>query len=296
MLSLWNLYLLLPLSLPFLLHVTVLTGENVKETQQPDTDTAVQRLSQPSQRRHGSGLTAASPMLATENVDFLSLSWHLSSPEESDSQGVIGEYTDLQEGTETSPLHPHEKGPTYSAQPIKSSSGGVPPPPAQDQQTLKYQPGETSTGSLLQSTQTGEIQPSFPAKQNETTDSQLPFILPGSLPSEQDSTSLLFAGPGPSPEHPTPPVSTGRLGWTSDPPVITQGKTQEGIAPVKETGGELIDITDHILHRGAVRIEEDKGKSLSLNKMSCFWIIHHSQKVTPITVNVLSVMLLDCEW
>ncbi|XP_019115546.1 proline-rich transmembrane protein 4 [Larimichthys crocea] len=261
MLSLWNLYLLLPLSLPFLLHVTVLTGENVKETQQPDTDTAVQRLSQPSQRRHGSGLTAASPMLATENVDFLSLSWHLSSPEESDSQGVIGEYTDLQEGTETSPLHPHEKGPTYSAQPIKSSSGGVPPPPAQDQQTLKYQPGETSTGSLLQSTQTGEIQPSFPAKQNETTDSQLPFILPGSLPSEQDSTSLLFAGPGPSPEHPTPPVSTGRLGWTSDPPVITQGKTQEGIAPVKETGGELIDITDHILHRGAVRIEEDKDDS-----------------------------------
>lgn len=284
MLSLWNLYLLLPLSLPLSLHVIAVTGENVKGTQQPDTDTAVQRLAHPSQRPRGSGLATGNPMFGTEDVDFLGLplSWPSSSSEESDRQGVIGEYTDLQESTETSLLYPNEKelivsGPTdgateeatskESTQPIRSSSGGVPPQPTQGQ-ALKNQPAETSAGSLLRSTQTGKNQPTFPASQNETTDSQLPFLLSGSLPSDQDSTSLLSAGPGPSPERPTPPpAATGSSGWTTGPSVITQGKTLGGTVPVKGTRDGLIDITARILHRGAVGMEADKGKSPSLNEM-----------------------------
>ncbi|XP_035521400.1 proline-rich transmembrane protein 4-like [Morone saxatilis] len=273
MLSLWNLYLLLPLSLPLSRHVIAFAGENVKETQQPDIDTAVQHAMQPSQRPHGSGLAPASPMFRTENVDFLPLRWNLPSSEESDSQGVIGEYTDLQESTDTSLLYPNEKGliisrPTDSAtedatskkspQAVRSSSRGV--PPTQEQQTVKYQPAETNTGSLLHSTQTGENKPSFPALQNETTNSQSPFLLSGSLPSLSHS-----AEPGPSPKPPTPPVPTSSPGWTSGPSVITQGKTQEGTVPVKDYGVGLIDITDPILHRGAVSTEEVKDDSMDDN-------------------------------
>ncbi|XP_059192046.1 proline-rich transmembrane protein 4 [Centropristis striata] len=232
MLSMWNLYLLLPLSLPFSLHVIAFPEGNVKETQESDADKAVQRLIQPPQRPHGSGLALGNPMLGTENGDFLALpvSWPLSSSEESDRQGVIGEYIDLLESTEMSLL----------AQPISSSSGRV--------QTLKYQPTKKNTGSIFYSTQAGENQPPFPVSQNETTDSKLPFLLSGSPSSDQDSTSLLSAGPGPNPDHPTPPVV--HLGWTAAPPVITQGETGEGI-----------NITGHILHNGADSIGAVKGDS-----------------------------------
>ena len=288
MLSLWNLYLLLPLSMSFSLHAITLTGENVEETQQLDTDTAVQHLTQPSQRPHGSGLATVNSTFGPEDVDYLGLplNWPLSSSEESDRQGVIGEYTDLQESTETSLWYPNEKGlfisrPTESAtveaiskestQPLRSSSGAVHPLPTQEQ-TLRYQPAETSTGSKLHSTQTGENQLTLPASQNDTADSYLPFLLSGSIPSEspdQDSTSALPAvGPGSSPEPTTPPIATGGRGWTRG---LSQGKTQEGTLPVKETG----DITDHILHSGDVSMEAEKGKSPSLNDIYSIWGIHY---------------------
>ncbi|XP_029289140.1 proline-rich transmembrane protein 4 isoform X2 [Cottoperca gobio] len=223
MLSLWNLYLLLPLSLPLSPHVVAFTGENVKETQQPDTDTAVQCLPQLPQRPHGS---LGEPMFGTESVDFLGLPVNvpISSSEESDRQGVIGEYVDLQESIETSRLYPNEKelstsSPTdtedatsrQSTQPIRSSSGGVPPQPTQEQ-ALKYQPAETN----------------------------------------QESSA-------PGPERSTPPVAT--WGWNTGPSVITQKEIQEGTVPVKETGDGLIDITGRILHRGAVSTEANKDDS-----------------------------------
>lgn len=255
MLCLWN--LLLSLSLPLSFHVVAYTGESVKETQASDSDTAVQR---------------GSPMFGTENVDFLGLplTWPLSSSEQSDRQGVIGEYADLQESTETPPVYPDEKGliisrHTDSAAEDASSKGSTKPQHTQEQHTLMYQPAETKSGSLSQSTQTRDNRPTFPASQNETAlERQLPFLLSGSLPPDQDSTSPLSAGPGPSPEHPTPPVATGSLGWTTGPSIITQGKIQEGTVRVKETGDGLFDITD-ILHKGAVSMVEDTGKSPSFH-------------------------------
>ncbi|XP_039988181.1 proline-rich transmembrane protein 4 [Xiphias gladius] len=219
MLSLWNLYLLLPLSLPLSPHVIAITGENVKETQQLDTDRAVQHLTQPSQRLHGSGLATVDPMFGPENVDFLGLplSWALSSSEESDRQGVIGEYTDLQESTETPFLYPNENGLVISS------------------------PTESATEDAT-------------SKENRP---------------DQDSTSPLSGGPGSSPEHTTPPVTTGSWGWTIGP---SQEKTQEGTVPVKEIGDGAVDITDRTLHRGAVSKEVEKDdlgdNGLSVSKTS----------------------------
>ncbi|XP_076589480.1 uncharacterized protein prrt4a isoform X3 [Chaetodon auriga] len=254
MLSLWNSYLVLSLSLPLSLHVIAFTGENVKEMPQPDSDTAVQRLTQPSQRPHGSGLAAGSPAFGPEDGDFLGLplNWPLLTSEESDSQGVIGEYTDLQESTETPLLYSNEKGfiisrPTDSSTEDATSKESTQPQPTHEQQTLKYQSTETRTGSLLRSPQTGENQPTVPASQNETTDSQLPFLLSGSLPSGQNSTSQLSAGPGPSPEQPISPVPAGNLGWTTGPSVITQGKTQEETVSTEEDKDVSKDDDLHVL-------------------------------------------------
>ncbi|XP_054475750.1 proline-rich transmembrane protein 4 [Anoplopoma fimbria] len=239
--SLWNLYLLLPLS-----SLHLIAGENVKDAQQPD--------------------------MGAEDVDFLGLpvSWPLSSSEESDRQGVIGEYIDLQESTETSLLYSNEKGLIISRpsdtedetkerrQPTRSSAGGASPRPTLEQ-TFKYQPAETNTRSILHSTQTGENQPTFPASQNETTDGQLPFLLFGSFPSVPDSDSPLSAGPGPSPEHPTPPAAI--WGQTKDPPVLMEEGTKESTVQMKETGERLIDITGDILHGGAGSMGADKDDS-----------------------------------
>nr|XP_020468465.1 proline-rich transmembrane protein 4-like [Monopterus albus] len=230
MLSLWNLYLLLLLSSQ---HALALTGTNIKETQQIDTDMKGQHLTQPSP--YGSSLAPVDPMFGPENVEFLSLP--LSSSEESDRQGVIGEYTDLQESTETSLLYLNEK--EFISRPSQSAiEDGIPPQPIQEQ-TPKYQPAETNPGFVLYSMQTGKNQSIFSASQNETTDSPLPFHLSGSLPLnrlDQDSTSLLSAGSGPSFEHPTQPV-----------------------AP--DIGDGPINTTDHILHRGAVNMVPEKDDS-----------------------------------
>ncbi|XP_044050726.1 proline-rich transmembrane protein 4 isoform X2 [Siniperca chuatsi] len=84
----------------------------------------------------------------------------------------------------------------------------------------------------------------------------------------QDSTSPLSAGPGPIPEHPTPPVATGSWGWTTSPSVITQGKTQEGTDPVKQTGDGLIDFTDRILYSMEADNGDSKDDDLRVSKTS----------------------------
>ncbi|KAF0041195.1 hypothetical protein F2P81_007093 [Scophthalmus maximus] len=265
MFSLWNLYFLLPLSLPLSLQVSALTGENVKET-----DPVVQHLPQPSNRLHGSGFASVKPLFGPMNVDFLLNAG--SSSEESDGQGVIGEYTDSQESTKTSLLYPNEKGlfksrPTESSmeditskeniQTLRSSSGAAPPQPTQEQ-TFKYQPAEISAGSILHSTQTGGNQLTLRASQNKMSGSHLPFPLFGSLPSEtqdQQSTSPISVGSGPSPDRTTAPVATGSWEWTTGP---SQENTREGTVPVKETGDRLLDITNH---RGAVGMEAGNDDS-----------------------------------
>ncbi|KAM3608641.1 uncharacterized protein V6R79_002154 [Siganus canaliculatus] len=258
MLSLWNLCLLLPLALPLSFHATAFAGENVKQTKHLNSDTAVQHV-QPSHRPQGSGVAAGSSMFETEWADFVGppLSWPLLSSEESDRQGVIGEYADLEETMEAVHEYPTEKGlvisrPTASPAADATSGGSTKHQTTQEQQTLKSQPAETWTASLLHSAHTGESQPTFPASQYKTTKGQLPRLLSGSLPSDQNSSSSRFTGHGSSPESPTPSVPSG----ARSPSVITQGNAQaERPPPKKDSGGGLTDIIDYSLPNGDVRTE-----------------------------------------
>uniref|UniRef100_A0A3Q3WQ58 Proline-rich transmembrane protein 3/4 domain-containing protein n=1 Tax=Mola mola TaxID=94237 RepID=A0A3Q3WQ58_MOLML len=191
MLSPWNFYLLLPMSLPISLCVNALTRNSVKERQQPKSGTAVR----------------TDPMVGTEHDDFLSLplSWPLSSSELSDRQGVIGEYADLQESTETSFVYPDEGGLIISRLTDSAAEDATSEESTQPKQQTLMQPDEGRNGSLLLSTQNGDNQPTFPALQKESAlNGQVPFFSSGSPPSDQDSTSQLSAGPVPSPEHLTP--------------------------------------------------------------------------------------------
>ncbi|XP_071376070.1 proline-rich transmembrane protein 4 [Centroberyx affinis] len=217
-------------------------------------------------------------------TDFLALplSWPLPSPDETDRQGVIGEYADIQEGTEMSLLYPSEKwfmtsSPTDSATEVAtskenatligSSSAGVSPKTTQEQ-ALQYGPAEGSTwdthGATPHPAQTGENQPTSPAKENKTNDSQLPVLRFGPLPSDSpdlDTSPALSTGPGPSHEHPTPPLATGSWGWTTGPSVTPQGKIQEGTDLMEDTGDGLYEFTDHMIHRGAVGTVAEKDGS-----------------------------------
>ncbi|KAK2842179.1 hypothetical protein Q5P01_012379 [Channa striata] len=246
MLFLWNLYLLLPFSLPLPLCAKALTGETNQKTQQFDTETVGPHLTQP-----------PNPMFGHGNIDFVgpALSWPMLSSEESDRQGVIGEYTDLYESTDSSLLYSNEERlilsrptesaaeddtPNESSQPIRLSSVGEPPQPTQGQ-AFKYQPAKISTASVLQSTQTSDNQPKLSTSQNETTDSYLPFPLSVSNPLnrlEQDFNSSLNGGPWPSPEHTASPEDTSTWEWTTGTFDTTQGEKQDVL--VKETKDEAV--------------------------------------------------------
>ncbi|KAM8891893.1 proline-rich transmembrane protein 4 [Spinachia spinachia] len=250
--SLWNPCLLLPLFLLLSLHVIAFNGQRVKDAQRPDNDTEVWRRPPPPHRPHGSGLAPASPMFGTKYVDFpdLPLSWPLSSSKESD-EGVLDEQVDFKESTETPRLYPDKKGliisrlsdtkdetSKESIQPTKSLSGEAPPRSTQEQ-TLKYNSAETNI-SILDSNQTEENQPTSPPSPNKTTDGPSASRPLGSLSSVPESTSPLWAGARPHPEHPTPPIAI--WGRTTGPSVVMQDAIQGGTVPGKETGDELIDI------------------------------------------------------
>ncbi|XP_041853289.1 proline-rich transmembrane protein 4 [Melanotaenia boesemani] len=268
----WNIFLLFPLSLSLILHVVALTGENAKEMQQTDIDSAVQFLTQPFHKPHGSASALANPIFGPENVDFLSqpLTWPSSSSEDSDRQGVIGEYSDLPEGTDTSLLHPDDMGliarSTESAtddttsKESRSSSGSKPQKPTH-KQTFNYQSAEKTTESILYHTQSKEREPTFRTSQNEMTDSLLTSLLSDLLTShetEKNSTSFLFAGSGENPEYPTP-AGRDNLGRIGDITVSVQGQHDE-----------LTDATDHNLHRGTISTQttsdDSRRKNLHVSK------------------------------
>lgn len=244
MFCLWNLYLLLSVSLP----LSAFTREGDEKTRRPDFETAAQR---------------GSPTFGLENVDFpgLLLSWPSSSSEQFDRQGVIGEYADLQESTETTAVYLDEKGliisgPADSA--VEDTTMAESLTTTSEQHTLN-ESAESKNGSFLQSAQTRETQSASPTVQNEMVQQNQPhFPLSGSL--GQNFTSPLPTTSGPGPEQPTALVVTADLGWTTNPSLNSQGKMQEGTASVKEAGDGVSD-TAESLHTRAVSKVDDTGES-----------------------------------
>lgn len=245
MFCLWNLYLLLSVSLP----LSAFTGEGDEETRRPDFETAARR---------------GSPVFGLENVDFpgLPLSWPSSSSEQFDRQGVIGEYADLQESTETTAVYLDEKGPGISGPAdgaAEDATNAESLTTTSEQHTLNNESAETKNGSFLQSAQTRETQSASPTVQNEMVQQNQPYF-PLSGSPDQDFSSPPPTTPGSGPEQPTALVVTGDLGWTTNPSLNSQGKMQEGTASVKEAGDGVSD-TAESLHTGAVSKVDDTGES-----------------------------------
>lgn len=127
-----------------LLHVAILTEENVTETPQP-----------------GPG----GPMTASKNAALSgqTLSWPLSSSEEAHRQGVIGEYADFSESTEVSFLDPDDKGQIISTS--TQSSGEEPT----SKRTTQTQSVQEPTTVINQSTQSRNVyRPAFHLEQKTT--------------------------------------------------------------------------------------------------------------------------------
>lgn len=244
--SLWTIFLLQPFLLSLLLHVIASTGENASETQQKDTDRVTKFLTQSLYERQESNLAQGKPMFGSENGNFLGqpLSWTIMSSEDTDRQGVLGEYSE--ESTET-PLSYLEGGgllskrtksvteDSSSMQTAWSSSGHVPKNPTHEQR-LHFLSAESSTVSVLVPA---------PSKENEETSttlqktigSHLPFLLSGSLSPhklDQKSSSLESDGPGLNPEHYSPSAGTNNWGWTK---VKSVSKEEKQNRPD--------DVTDH---------------------------------------------------
>lgn len=241
----WNLYLLLSVSLP----LSAFTREGDEETRRPDFETAAQR---------------GSPAFGLENVDFagLPLSWPSSSSEQFDRQGVIGEYADLQESTETTAVYLDEKGviisgPADSAVEDATMAESL---TATSEQHAFNESAESKNGSFLQSAQTKETQSASPTVQNEVVQqNQTHFPLSGSL-GQDFASPLPLTTSGPGPEQATALVVTADLGWTPNPSLNSQEKMQEGTASVKEAGDGVSD-TAESLHTGAVSKVDDTGES-----------------------------------
>ncbi|XP_013867805.1 uncharacterized protein prrt4a, partial [Austrofundulus limnaeus] len=256
-----TIFLLHPFFLALLRHVTALNGENASETQQADTDRVTPFLTQSSYEPHGSSVTQEKPMFGPENVNVQGqpLSWTLMSSEDTDRQGVLGEYSEesteapfsyLDEGLLSK--HIKTEVATSSVQASRSSSGPVPQNPIQEQ--IRNLSAEIRIVSVLQPTQSEENEPTSIPLQEQVTESHLPLLLSGLVPPhkpEQKSSPSESDVPKPNPEGYAP--SAGTDGWPKG-MSVSKGEKQNG----------LDDVTD-ILHRGIISTATDGSRKDSLN-------------------------------
>uniref|UniRef100_A0A1A7XG90 Proline-rich transmembrane protein 4 n=1 Tax=Iconisemion striatum TaxID=60296 RepID=A0A1A7XG90_9TELE len=199
------------------LHAAALTVGHVSET---DT---TQFLAQPAHK-------ARESTNGPENTDFLSqlLSWPSSSSEDTDRQGVLGEY-----GEESTETHPNDRGlvsredtTLKEIDQTTQSSEGNQPQKLNQGKTFNFPSSEKITVSVLTPTQSKENERAMPTLQNEIIESQLPFLLHGSFPSykpDQESSPLESAGSGDKSEQRSPSAVGDNWGWAKGLPASTRG-------------------------------------------------------------------------
>uniref|UniRef100_A0A3B5MU28 Proline rich transmembrane protein 4a n=1 Tax=Xiphophorus couchianus TaxID=32473 RepID=A0A3B5MU28_9TELE len=225
--SLWNIYFLFLLSFSLLLHAAAFTEENTKEARETDYYQETQFLTQPTEKPRQSSLAQDSFMFGLENVDFPNhpLNWPFSSSEDLDRQGVIGEYSDIQEDIETSPFYPNDERLTSKPSDILKkditlvegvqTSGNILLGKALQnptKETLNFLSTERSRVSAEHPPQIRENEQTLTTLQNEISDIHFPLPFSNSLPSpipDWNSTSSPFIGPDNNPDLQAPSPS-----WT----------------------------------------------------------------------------------
>lgn len=215
----WKLCFVLSIALPLSRDVFAFAGEGDEETQR------------------------GSPKFGPDPIDFrgLPLSWPVSSSEQLDRQGVIGEYDGSRESTETTGFYLDDKelipsNPTSGSTEEATEDGRL--TTTLKQHVLSDESADFKSGSFLLSARTSEDRSASPAPNSEMDDrSQQHFSLPGP---QVDSR-----------EHTTQEVATGHLGRTTDPTLNSQ--RQDTLGQTEDTGESL--------HTGAVSKLEDTGES-----------------------------------
>lgn len=249
--ALWNIYFILLFSFPLSLNAAALTEENIKETQATDDDQVKQFLTPPQEKFGQTSLAQDSFMFGPEDVDFLSqpLNWPLSSSENLDRQDVIGEYSDIQEGTDTT-VYPNEGRLTFDiltegttlVESVKTSKSSL----------RKVLQNPTKKTNPL-STERSRVSTEHPPLQYEISDIHFPLPFSDSLSSpipDLNPTSSPLFGQKNNPDQQNPSTATNTVGWTKDIPISIHEK---------HNGTNLI--ADTILIREAVNTDETSGKS-----------------------------------
>uniref|UniRef100_A0A3P9PHD4 Proline rich transmembrane protein 4a n=1 Tax=Poecilia reticulata TaxID=8081 RepID=A0A3P9PHD4_POERE len=271
--SLWNISFLFLLSFSLLPHAAAFTEENTKETRETDYYQATRFLTQPTEKPRQSSLAQDSFMFGPENTNFLNrpLNWPFSSSEDLDRQGVIGEYSDIQEGIETSPFYPNDerltskpsdilKKDTTLAEGLQTSRsllGKALQNPTKE--TLHFLSTERSRVSAEHPPQIRENEQTLTPLRNEISDIHFPLPFSDSLPSptpDWNSTSSPFIGPDHNPDYQTPSLAANNEGPTEGIPMSIQNN-QNGTNSI----ADIISTRETISTEGA----RDDPRKDSLN-------------------------------
>lgn len=252
--AMWNIDFFLVFFLTPTLHTLALNGNNARNSSQRGT--AELFLNPTSHRPYRSNLTPDDPNYGPVGVPSQSLSWP-SSPEDIDRQGVIGEYTESEEITETSFENHYERRLTW--RPTESPTDNITPrvnietvvfsPEKATQkptpeQKLNFWSRKKMTGSILYPTQASQNEIAVTTQQNGRTFSHLPFF--PSTPWQRKALEI----------NPKSMVgSTTNAGSPSPPAWITE-------VSVSRLGGHngLDDGTEQTLHNVTVSTKSTRGK------------------------------------
>lgn len=245
----WNLCLVLSISLPLSCDVLAHAGEGDEETQR------------------------GGPKSGPETVHFRGspLRWSLSSSEQLDRQGVIGEYDGSQESTETTvsnldgqALDPSR--PTGGSTEGAADDGGL--ATTLEQRVLSYEPADFGPASFLPSARTSEDDSASAAPHFETDRRSQQRLPPAG------SLGQVFSGD--SREATTPAVAAGPVERTTEPSLNSQrqdtlGGTEdtgessptEAASQLEDTGAALVSNTS-----GAVLLDRNTDLSTTTCRAS----------------------------
>ncbi|XP_011474901.1 proline-rich transmembrane protein 4-like [Oryzias latipes] len=293
--AMWNIDFFLVFFLTPTLHTLALNGNNARNSSQRGT--AELFLNPTSHRPYRSNLTPDDPNYGPVGVPSQSLSWP-SSPEDIDRQGVIGEYTESEEITETSFENHYERrltwrpteSPTYNITPRENIETVVFSPEKATQkptpeQKLNFWSRKKMTGSILYPTQASQNEIAVTTQQNGRTFSHLPFF--PSTPWQRKALEI----------NPKSMVgSTTNAGSPSPPAWITE-------VSVSRLGGHngLDDGTEQTLHNVTVSTKSTRDDSWNNNlhaseaTPTVFLDSNNSTSVTPCKTTNQSWTPLDLE-